>query len=117
MFCYGVVRIDESDDSTVKIRGNIKPMAGPVQIDRKQLRKPPADRLQLHSPGHDSAVMTLYVGDPDYLPPIGDLQDKRPLNRIHSRLVMKTYGWSIKYAKSLSELVGAMKGAIIGIIS
>jgi hypothetical protein len=27
---------------------------------------------------------------------------------------MKTYGWPIKFAKSLPELVGAMKDAILG---
>jgi hypothetical protein len=30
---------------------------------------------------------------------------------------MKIYGWLIKYAKSLLELIGAMKDAIIGIFA
>lgn len=37
-----------------------------------------------------------------------------PYNRIHSRLVMSTFGWSIRYFKSLPEVMGVMRDAIAG---
>lgn len=68
----------------------------------------------LNSPGNDTYVVTQYVVD--YLPEL-PAETARLRSRTHSRLVMKTYGWPIKYAKSLPELVGAMKDAILGIFS
>lgn len=39
---------------------------------------------------------------------------RSPCNRIHTRLVMSTFGWSVKYYKSLPELMGVMRDAIAG---
>lgn len=99
MFCHDVVHINGQVDSTAAlIRDNLEVTEAPVYIDNVQ--------------SHGNAY-----GEGDFLPPIQShkVNEMRPRDRIHSRLVMKTYGWSIKYAKSLSELVGAMRDAIAGI--
>lgn len=39
---------------------------------------------------------------------------RSPYNRIHSRLIMSTFGWSVRYFKSLPEVLGVMRDAIAG---
>ena len=112
MHSYGVVQIDGENDTTASlVRRNLPHKGPPRAIDAVQHSE---QEHALHSPGNDSYLVTQYVVD--YLPAI--LDDKaRPRSRTHSRLVMKTYGWPIKFAKSLPELVGAMKDAILGTLS
>ena len=109
MHSYGVVQIDGENDTTASlVRRNLPHKGPPRAIDAVQHSE--RDHA-LHSPGNDTYLVTQYIVD--YLPAI--LDDKaRPRGRTHSRLVMKTYGWPIKFAKSLPELVGAMKDAILG---
>jgi len=109
MHSYGVVQIDCENDTTASlVRRNLPHKGPPRAIDAIQHSE---REHALHSPGNDSYLVTQYVVD--YLPAI--LDDKaRPRSRTHSRLVMKTYGWPIKFAKSLPELVGAMRDAILG---
>jgi len=111
MHSYGVVQIEGENDTTASLIRRDLPHKGPPRaIDAVQ----PLEQDVLNSPGNDSYLVTQYVVD--YLPAILD-ENTRPRGRTHSRLVMKTYGWPIKFAKSLPELVGAMKDAILGTFS
>ena len=111
MHSYGVVQIDgEKDTTSSLIRRNLLHKGSPRAIDAVQNLE---QDYALNSPGNDSYPVTHYVVD--YLPTILD-ENARPRGRTHSRLVMKTYGWPIKFAKSLLELVGAMRDAILGLL-
>ena len=112
MHSYGVVQIDGKNDTTASLIRRDLPHKGPPRaIDAVQSFE---HDFALNSPRNDSYLVTQYVVD--YLPAILD-EHARPRGRTHSRLVMKTYGWPIKFAKSLPELVGAMKDAILGTLS
>lgn len=107
VYSYAIVQIEGEDDITSSlIRCNLLPKGRPRYIDAVQKRDYP-----LTSPGNDTHLITQYVVD--YLPEIPDGRT-HARSRTHSRLVMKTYGWPIKYAKSLLELVGSMKDVIQG---
>ena len=113
MHSYSVVQIDGKNDTTTTslIRRDLPDKGPPRAMDAVQNFK---HDYALNSPGNDSYLVTQYVVD--YLPAILD-ENARPRGRTHSRLVMKIYGWPIKFAKSLPELVGAMKDAILGTLS
>lgn len=66
------------------------------------------------SPNQDYCYVPSYSYNEDFLPPLKEFAMHLPKGRDHSRTVMKTYGWPIKFAKSLLELVGAMLDALIG---
>ena len=72
--------------------------------------------ISFTSPGTDYHLVTKYVITHDYLPEIPDSK-ACPRSRTHSRLVMQSYGWPIKFAKNLSEFLGAMRDAIIGTLT
>ena len=109
MHSYSIVQIDGENDTTASlVRRNLPHKGPPRAIDAVQHSE---QEHALHSPGNDLYLVTQYVVN--YLPAI--LDDRAcPRSRTHSRLVMKTYGWLIKFAKSLPELVGAMRDAILG---
>jgi hypothetical protein len=110
MHSYSVVQIDGENDTTAGlVRHGLPHECPPRAIDTVQQ----SEQDVLNSPGNDSYLVTQYVVD--YLPAILD-ENTRPRGRTHSRLVMKTC-WPIKFAKSLLELVGAMKDAILGTFS
>lgn len=107
---FGVVQVDGKDDTTSAIRHNLAANGPPRMIDAKQTG---AHRATVASPHQGYETVPIYV-QPDYLPALKDFANARPRGRTHSRLVMKTFGWPIRFAKSLPELVGAMRDAILG---
>ncbi|KAI0924833.1 hypothetical protein AcW2_010357 [Taiwanofungus camphoratus] len=113
---YCAVMVDEQLDTTRNlIRRDLAPEGTPIAIDARQKQVP---RYPIHSPGEEWHSVTYYI-DQDYVPreslPEGiQLKDVQPRGKTHSRLVMKTYGRPIKFAKSLLEMVGAFKDAIVG---
>lgn len=112
MYCYGAVYINgEMDTTGALIRRGAQHRGLPREIGKEQERVP--KDVPLTSPGTDSHLVTKYVISHDYLPEIPNSK-ARPRPRTHSRLVMKSYGWPIKFAKNLSEFVGAMRDAIVG---
>jgi hypothetical protein len=111
MHSYGVVQIGgEKDTTSSLIRRDLLHKGSPRAIDAVQNLE---QDYTLNSPGNDSYPVTHYIVD--YLPTILD-ENARPRGRTHSRLVMKMYGWPIKFAKSLLELFGAMRDAILGLL-
>jgi hypothetical protein len=114
MYSYGVVQVDGKDDTTADlIRCGLQPEGAPRRIDASQKMIVGSD-ITTSTPDKDRRLISRYI-DIDYLPVLEE-SDARPRSRTHSRLVMETYGWPIKFAKSLVELVGAMRDAIIGAI-
>lgn len=112
MHSFGVVRLNGRADTTASlIRHDLQPNGPPRIIDAVQLQ---ADRdVSLFSPDAERHGVTRYIVDRDFLPALED-GEARPRGRSHSRLVMETYGWPIKFSKSLLEMVGAMRDAIVG---
>lgn len=116
MYGYGVVRVTvngqkTADDTLNVIRNGLKANKTPHAIDFKQrvvLPEPPT--------GGDIKSVPRYAPEEwdDYLPETKESKTGGPRNRIHSRLILATYGWPIKYACSLLELVSVMKHAITG---
>jgi hypothetical protein len=110
IYSYAIVQAEGKADLTSHlIRRGLLP-EGPRAIDADQKTNKDCPLISF---GNDTHVITQYVFN--HLPEIPDEQ-ARLRSGTYSRLVMKTYGWPIKYAKSLPELVGAMKDAIIGTI-
>ncbi|KAI0924109.1 hypothetical protein AcV5_010538 [Taiwanofungus camphoratus] len=113
---YCAVMVDGQLDTTRNlIRRDLAPEGNPVAIDAVQQQVPQHPN---HSPGEEWQRVTYYI-DQDYVPRRSrldgkKLEDVQPRGKTHSRLVMKTYGWPIKFAKSLLEMVGAFKDAIVG---
>ncbi|THH13566.1 hypothetical protein EW146_g6674 [Bondarzewia mesenterica] len=111
MHSYGVVKVDGEDDSTFTlIRRQLRPAGRPRHVDMYQNHVTPS----VESPLGDLSVQVKYVIDEDYLPPIESRDDYPPRNKIHSRLVLATYGWSVKRFLSCLELVQGLKDAITG---
>lgn len=117
MYSYGTVFIIgqqgtlEQDTTGALIRLGLQHVGGPRDMNKEQHRV--NNDVPLTSPGTEYNLVTKYVISHDYLPEIPD-SGACPRSRAHSRLVMKTYGWPIKFAKNLPEFVGAMRDAIIG---
>ncbi|THH10375.1 hypothetical protein EW146_g8388 [Bondarzewia mesenterica] len=111
MHSYGIVKVDGEDDTTFTlIRRQLRPAGLPRHVDIYQKRVTPS----IESPLGDLSVQIKYVIDEDFLPPIESEDDYPPRNKIHSRLVLATYGWSVKRFLSCLELVQALKDAITG---
>ena len=62
---------------------------------------------------HDREHMAQWLKMNDYLPML-DCPEGSPQGKVHIRLVMETYGWSVKYAVSPLELVRVMKDVVEG---
>ena len=112
---FSMVRINGEDDKVEsRIRRGLYVKGRPRCIDLLQ----PSDNvdptvLPTTSPDRDRGNTTRYLSPRDYLPPC-DTSEVSPRGKTHSRLVMESYGWSIRYAKSLLELVRAFRDAIQG---
>lgn len=118
MHSYGIVQIDGQDDTTTKlIRCKLESNGPPRQIDAIQpVANTASNGAPASSPDIERHGVTRYTNAMDFLPvlDVKDVENAIPRGRTHSRLVMETYGWPIKYAKSLIEFVVAMRDAIIG---
>ncbi|KAI0072498.1 hypothetical protein K474DRAFT_1711527 [Panus rudis PR-1116 ss-1] len=128
---YCVVKLRSGDeileDSTKNIRRDLEVQGLPLCLDTKELRRA-ENRANVaeHSPKHDSHVTTQYTGHLDEIPEDDERFTRQPndsnereialppQNRVHSRLVLSTYGHPVKYFDSCLELVQAMKDAIEG---
>lgn len=112
---FSMVRINGEDDKVEsRIRRGLYVKGRPRCID---LAQPDDDAntaaLPTTSPDRDRGNTTRYLSPRDYLPPC-DIDEVSPRGKTHSRLVMESYGWSIRYAKSLLELVRAVRDALQG---
>jgi hypothetical protein len=114
MHSYGIVQINGEDDTTATlIRYGLEPDGGPRQIDAVQPLLA-SNEVSLMSPDIERHGVIRYTNLMDFLPVLDD-EKARPRGRTHSRLVMETYGFPIKYAKSPVEFVGVMRDAIVGV--
>ena len=112
---FSMVRINGEDDKIEsRIRRGLYVKGRPRCIDLLQ----PGDSmnpaaLPTTSPDRDRGNTTRYLSPRDYLP-VCNTDEVSPRGKTHSRLVMESYGWSIRFAKSLLELVGACRDALQG---
>ena len=104
MYSFGTVLIDGEKDTTEFIRRGLRVQGRPRQLDRQQ-------------PGHcfpGRSKDTDYIPiDIDYLPSLeGDFKPPQILE--HQRLVIATYGWTLKSFVSCEELVRVLEDVVIG---
>lgn len=118
MYAHGAVMIAgrtpglEQDDTCNLIRKKLKTTGKPVAIDFQQ-KHPPSELISTT----DTSVVPKFTfpDDDDYLPET-EPGLSVPRNRVHSRLVLRTLGWPIKYSCSPREVIGVMMDAIIGML-
>ncbi|KAI0310980.1 hypothetical protein OF83DRAFT_1153013 [Amylostereum chailletii] len=111
-YSYGIVRINGKVDDTLQlIRKSVFPRRGdsPLRLYSNELVLAEESWLQTRDADKaedvevQAALKTIFEDDPT-----------PPLNRIHSRLVMSTYGRPLHSFKSLLELVGALHDIVAG---
>ncbi|KAI0072380.1 hypothetical protein K474DRAFT_401062 [Panus rudis PR-1116 ss-1] len=131
LYSYGVVRCrfrpgDKlRKDSTKNIRRKLEVTGVPLCIDATVTR--PRVDIPLFSPTKSDSYVTMqYTGVLDELPEAHDIYTTsptpddermpapRPQIRVHSRLVLSTYGTPVKFFKTCLQLVQVMKDAIEG---
>ncbi|KAH9836683.1 uncharacterized protein C8Q71DRAFT_867554 [Rhodofomes roseus] len=119
MHSYAAVFIDGSKDTTLSfIRRGFATSGNHIQVAAPQ-KIADSDAIEAipHGTPEERHKTTRYVIDQgDYLPedPDADADRWLPRERVHSRLVMKTYGWPAKNAKSPLELATVLRDAING---
>lgn len=119
LYSFGKVQVDGRNDSTSNlIRCNLQVKGPPRKTPGLEGRKDyiseapaPQELGSKFIPRYNTAWW-----DREYLPTLSLDKQKElsPLDRTHSQLIMETYGWPISTAKSLDELVGSMRDAILG---
>ena len=113
MRSYCTVKIGGQEDTvSSRIRCGLSVKGKPRCIDMSQEDPDPAT-IPETPPDRDRGNTTQYQAERDYLPQ-HDVPEISPRGKTHSRLVMESYGWSIRYAKTLLELVGSTRDAIEG---
>ncbi|KAH9833523.1 uncharacterized protein C8Q71DRAFT_849857 [Rhodofomes roseus] len=113
MRSYGVVYVDGKTDTVMtRIRRDLRVRAKPRCIDMSQRDIIP-ETIPSATPDRTRGNTTDYGIFADYLPYL-DIPECEPRGKTHSRLIMESYGWPIKYALSLLELVQAMHDALAG---
>lgn len=115
MRSFSIVRINGEDDTVAqRIRRGLYVKGRPRCIDLPQPEEGThPTSLPATSPDRDRGNTTRYSSPRDYLP-AHDTAEISPRSKTHSRVVMESYGWSIRYAKSLLELVGALIDVLEG---
>lgn len=108
----GAVQFDKEDDTTSTIRCSIVPNGPPLDMCARQVSTPCSSAATTSYENIEPSNNT----NVDSLPRAVDTANRPPQIRVHSRLVLKTFGRSIDYAKSRLELVGAMRDAIEGMV-
>lgn len=112
MHSYGIVRIDgEIDKVSSRIRRLLSVHAKPRCINAAQRKL--REALPTSTPEKSWGSTTDYRIFVDILPPL-DVEERTPRGKTHSRLVLETYGWPLKMALSLLEIVLAMKDVVMG---
>ena len=111
-------RIHGQDDTyTSRIRRELPVRGKPRCIDETQpmdnLSRTNPVALSVTSPNGGCGHTARHPSLRDYIPAY-DVADFSPRGKTHSTLVMESYEWSIHYAKSLLELVGATRDALQG---
>ena len=113
MRSYCTVQIGGQEDTvSSRIRCGMPVKGRPRRINMSQYNPDPAT-IPETSPQGDRGNMTQYLTERDYLP-MHDVPEISSRGKTHSRLVMESFGWSIRYAKTLSELVGSTRDALEG---
>lgn len=108
VYSFCDAHFDAIADNTATIRHNITAIGPPRQVNGRVIKEGRGSP----SPG-DWRYFTKFT-KPDTF---SNYHNSRPQSRTHSRLVMKTFGRPIMFAKSLLELVGAMRDALVGMYS
>lgn len=112
MRSYSVVRVNGQNDTTFfRIQRSLPIKSKPRCIDMPQEDVSP--RAVPNISAYDCEHMTQWLKSNDYLPML-DEPDGAPQGKVHTRLVMETYGWSVRYSASPLELVRVMKDAVEG---
>ncbi|CCM06612.1 uncharacterized protein FIBRA_08891 [Fibroporia radiculosa] len=115
---YCSVTIDGQTDTTHSlIRRDLVVADTPRSIETNQEQTKPsaeAPNYRPNSPDGERSGTTRYLPDQDFLPPLALEQGLPPLRKVHSRLVVRTYGWPIKYALSPAELLCVVADAVRG---
>lgn len=114
MHSYGSVTINGDIDTTLTLirRGQLVE-GNHIDINTSQEVKAEKARSAIPDTSPDQRHGVTYYVD-EYLPP-ADKRGCPPQQRVHSRLVMRTYGWPVKYATSPVKLLIALRAAIKGI--
>ncbi|EPS97392.1 hypothetical protein FOMPIDRAFT_1025016, partial [Fomitopsis schrenkii] len=113
MRSYGVVHVDkEADTVASRIRRGLSVHAKPRCINAAQ-QKMKAEAIPTSTPGKSWGSTTDYSMLIDYLP-FMEVEERTPRGKVHSRLVLESYGWPLKMALTPLELVQAMKDAVAG---
>ncbi|TFY59109.1 hypothetical protein EVJ58_g5990 [Rhodofomes roseus] len=113
MRSYGVVYVDGKEDTVMsRIRRGVQVCAKPRYINASQ-KNIKREMIPSSMPDRTRGNTTDYGVLIDYLPFV-DVPERPPGGKTHSRLIMESYGWPIKYALSLLELVQAMHDALAG---
>ncbi|EIM86489.1 uncharacterized protein STEHIDRAFT_121423, partial [Stereum hirsutum FP-91666 SS1] len=117
VYSYNVVRIKGRRDDTLNfIRRGLKPSENDALLlttDQREAKKILAD----HPLKRDQYLLpSISHGD---IPYEGDILKKAkstggPHNRIHTRLIMETYGLPLTRFRSLGEMIGVLRDAIQG---
>ena len=113
IYSYGTVRIHNADDDTVHaIRKSISPEENqlPVRLCAKDLTVLEPLVLEWNSPRY--IVLEGYTQDSAR--GIYHSSSEPPKNRVHSRLVMKSFGWTLPMFRSLPELLDGILDATLG---
>ncbi|KAA1475867.1 hypothetical protein DENSPDRAFT_826579 [Dentipellis sp. KUC8613] len=111
--CYGVVHMgSQRDDTLMTIRRNLEHYGDAIDLNTRQLKFTATEELEKDKYlMQSSRNWAEWVGDLFLL----DTGNKYiPRNRIHTRVIMSTYGWPLTEFLSLRELLGALHDAVAG---
>ncbi|KAI0047792.1 hypothetical protein FA95DRAFT_1678859 [Auriscalpium vulgare] len=109
MHSFCIVRINGDKDTTlVAVRRKLKPSGKPLKLDTNQFYARP------NGPGSPRDQNVHVFLDKDVFDEDPDEDFPPPADRIHSRLVMATYGWPLLQFHDLPELFGGVHDAIKG---
>ncbi|TFY70025.1 hypothetical protein EVG20_g2910 [Dentipellis fragilis] len=108
---FGIVRIGEQEDTTLEVaRKGLQHNGKALNLETKQSKV-----FDAHE--EDKYLMPSFKPEEhaeDFFEYDGKTTGPIPRNRIHTRLVMSSYGWPLVHFASLSELVGALYDAVAG---
>ncbi|KAI0055077.1 hypothetical protein BV25DRAFT_1816139, partial [Artomyces pyxidatus] len=107
MYSHGVVKINgQVDDTSFHIRRSVAPVGKPMNLLTRQL---PAEESR-----DSKQLPVLFLWDEDFFQEETVDGPAVPRNRIHSRIVMSSFGWPLLQFRDLPELCGALHDAIAG---
>ncbi|KAA1475866.1 hypothetical protein DENSPDRAFT_826575 [Dentipellis sp. KUC8613] len=111
LYCFGIVRIGGQEDTTLEVaRKGLQHNGRALNLETTQSKVFDAHK-------EDTYLMPSFKPEEraeDFFEYEGKTTGPIPRNRIHTRLVMSSYGWPLIHFASLPELVGALYDAVAG---